>query len=127
MKTLKKLMLIIMFSGIALFTKANDNYVKNYKVDAFQELRTSLMNFIKDDFTQVGNFFYKNDIDKFKGEVTIEFYFTSDHKIQLSKAESKNELAVAYVQQLFDDAKIAIANDYLNKKYKLTLKLDYRT
>ena len=127
MKTLKKLMLIILFTGTVLFVKANDYYVKKYEVVPFQELRTSLLNYIKADFVKEGNYFYKNDIEKFKSEVTIVFYITAENQIQLVKAESKNETAVEYVQQLLDDAKIKIADDYQNKKYKLSLVLDYRT
>lgn len=127
MKTLKKLMLITFFAGMVLFVQANENYVKKYEIVPFQELRSSVLNFIKSDFVKEGNYFYKNNIDKFKSDVTVVFYVSSENRIQLLNAESENKIAVEYIQQLLDEAKIKLAEDYQNKKFKLTLKLDYRT
>lgn len=127
MKTLKNLMLIILFTGTVLFVKANDYYVTNYEVSPYQELRTSLQKCIIADFRRGGNYFYKNNINEFKSEVTIVFYVTDENQIQLVKIESRNGIAIEYIQQLFAKTIIKISDDYQYKKYKLTLKLDYRT
>ena len=127
MKTLKKLMSVVLLLGAILSASAKDNYVKSHKEIPYQEIRTSILNYIKSDFAREHNYFYDNNISKFKGEVEIKFYITSDQKIQLLNADGQDVVAIEYVKQLLDDAKINVPDEYQNRKFKINLRLDYRT
>lgn len=127
MKTLKTLTLVIFLSLFAGASFANDYNELTYEVKTCTELPTLIRQLVKEDFVRLNNYFHLNNIDKLKADVTFEFYISKDEKLHLVSCESQDLEASNYVKQLLENYKVPVVDAIANKKYKLVLKLDYRS
>ncbi|MFA9390422.1 MAG: hypothetical protein ACERKD_11465 [Prolixibacteraceae bacterium] len=127
MKTLKSLTLVVLFAFLASATYANTYYETRYEVKTSKDLPSLIKQMVKTDFVRFNNYFQQNNIDKLNESVTFEFFIDKQNQIQIIKVESDNADASAYVKQLLDDKKISADESVVNKKYKLVLKLYYRS
>jgi len=126
MKTLKTLSIAIIFTVIATVTFANTYNVISFEVKASSELPVIIKHMVKQDFIRLNNYFYQNNINKLKADVTFEFFIDDDNKINIVSIESNDQQAAEYVKQLLHQTKLNVNDSVANKNYKLVIKLDYR-
>ncbi|MBN2806022.1 MAG: hypothetical protein JXR22_05135 [Prolixibacteraceae bacterium] len=127
MKTIKSLALVLFITLFTGVSYANDFNEISYEVKTSQELPSLIQKMVKEDFVRLNNYFHLNNIDKLRADVTFEFYISKDDHLHIVSVESKDFEATDYVKQLLDNTKVPVADTVTNKKYKLVLKLDYRS
>jgi hypothetical protein len=127
MKTLKSLALVIFITLFTGVSYANDYNEISYEIKTCQELPSLIQKMVKEDFVRLNNYFHLNNIDKLKADVTFEFYISKDDQLHIVSVESNDFEATDYVKQLLDNTKVPVVDAVANKKYKLVLKLDYRS
>jgi hypothetical protein len=128
MKKLNFLTLTAIFTLVATVTMANpfkEEITTN--VESISDLRASIKHMVKYDFNRTGNFFYNNGINKMKADVVVDFYISKDKKVILLSVKCRNCMAEDYVKQLLNQQEINVADNLTQKRYRIELKLDYRT
>lgn len=125
MRTLKFLSIIAVFTVIAAVASANE--VINYKVESTTDLTTTIRQMIKDDYVKYDNYFNQNEVYRLKEDVSVVFYVTKEQRIKVLSVTCENSIASEYVKLLLNDSKIKADENIVNKKYRLEIKLDYRT
>ncbi|GEM_PF-3114899 len=119
-------MFVILFVGTTMLVSASEKSKKKGESASCQVVNTSLCEIIKSDFEKPGNYFYENDINRFKSDVSVVFYITSQNEVKILRAKSDDGSAIKYIKQLFLKTKINVPDEYENRKFRIVLKLDYR-
>lgn len=127
MKTLKTLALAFVLALFAGAGYANDYNEISFEVKKSSELPSLIQKMVKEDFVRLNNYFHLNNIDKLRADVTFEFYISKDDHLHIVSVDSKDFEASDYVKQLLENTKVPVSDTIANKKYKLVLKLDYRS
>lgn len=126
MKTLKHLLLVLaIVAATAIQSKAN--ITTTYQVEAVTNLKETIQNMVKEDFSRHNNYFYKHNINRLKEAVDIQFYLDQENKMRIINTACISKEAADYVKELLHEQFIDVAGLPQNKMMKLKLKLDYRT
>jgi uncharacterized protein with FMN-binding domain len=124
MKTLTSISLTILFVAAVAIASANET--KTQLIKSTDDLRSSFREIIESDFSDMGNYFYQNDVDKVDGRVEVYFQINSDRSVKILKVDSKSPTASKYITQLFNHEKLNITPDMVGRKFKISIKLIYR-
>lgn len=127
MKTLKNLMLVFLFIGTTMLVNAGEKKTGKEGNTSHTMIVNSLQEYVEYDFKQPENFFYENSINKLKSDVVVTFVVSNNNEVILLNVTGQNATANDYVKQLLNHKKINVPQECQNKKFRLTLKLDYRT
>lgn len=126
MKTLKTFLITVLFASISIFSNANEYNETTLDVESIKDLTVSIKKMVITDFRECNNYFYQHNIDRMKEDVIIVFYVNNKNEINLLNVNSDDDSAEDYISHLLDGKKIKSDSSALNKKYRLTIKLDYR-
>jgi hypothetical protein len=124
MKTLTKISIIVAIT-IATFTVKAEN-VTNFKITDYSDLKESIKQTVQHDFSQPGNYLYKNGVDKLEEKVEIIFFINPDNSVRIMKLQGENKLATDYVKQLLNKEAFEVDESLCGKMYKMDLYLNYR-
>jgi hypothetical protein len=123
MKTQHFLIATIFFLTSVLF--ANATPVKNHMVSNTDDLKSVIMNTIKTDYKDPGNFLNNKEIYHLKDRVELCFMIDSNKEIKIIAAESKKTVSSEYIKQLLDNKHINIDDSLIKKHYTLAIELQY--
>jgi len=123
MKTQNFLIATIFFFASVLF--ANATPVKHPVVSNSDDLKSVILNTIKNDYKDPGNFLNDKEISHLKDRVQLCFMIDSNKEFKIISAESKKDVSSDYIKQLFSNKQINIDDNLIKKYYQLTIDLQY--
>ena len=123
MKTQNFLIATIFFFASVLF--ANATPVKYPMVSSTDDLKSVILNTIKSDYQEPGNFLNNKEINSLRDRVQISFMVDSNKEIKIITAESKKSVSSEYIKQLLDKKQINIDESMISKYYKLNITMEY--
>jgi len=124
MKTLKLISFSICLLAVATIASANET--TKLLITSADDLRSSFREIIENDFSDCGNYFYKNDVDKLDGKVEVFFYIMPDQSVKILKVNSKSPVASEYIIQLLDKEKMNFTPEMIGKKFWVEITLIYK-
>jgi hypothetical protein len=128
MKTFKTLLIISLLTVTTLATVAKEkNEVPTLKAANFEELKSSITEFFKDDFSRYNNYFYQHGINKFDETVEIVFRVMPNNKMYIFRIDCNDCSGVEYVKTMLKNVTFDVDEELLNRNFGLKIKLNYRT
>jgi hypothetical protein len=124
MKTLKLISFSICLLAVATIASAKET--TKLLITSPDDLRNSFREIIESDFSDYGNYFYKNDVDKLDGKVEVFFYIMPDQSVKILSVKSKSPVASEYIKQLLDKEKMNFKPEMIGKKYRVGITLIYK-
>lgn len=127
MKTLKFFLLAILLATTTSLVSAKTYNELALDVDNLPKLTSTLQRMVKSDFNQLDNFFDQNQIEEMNETVKLTFMVTAEKKLKVLSAECENKKASEYLTQLFNNQKIKVDDTLKQRKFKLNIKLIYKS
>lgn len=126
MKTLKSFITLALITTLAIVASASTYNEVKFEVQSTNDLKSVLSQKIKADYFNVDNYLQQSNIQALKESVEVVFFISKEKKVKLISAQCKNHDASDYVYTVLNNSKINIDDSMVNKKYKVTIKLDYQ-